>query len=267
MSVSNIKKIMQYILPLSKKAITIDDTVFDTARKSIILSPTFFYVDSCDSCGKCCCISENLLLTQTEYERLMAYTDQDFIDYGLEVENLHNLQNTIVPKKHIINGKEVTIYICPQRKQTMVIDTKDPNKERDVCYHLFKLKDGVYRCKIHPVRSITCRMPHTRIFHSSSGSTSIGISQYGRNWALGCQIQFRAPKDEAEFDEIKASKIAQFEYLNQVAEDINCETYIPDIIEYIKKTTYSNHTNRLGINLLPIFTANHSLFKNILEDS
>lgn len=264
MSVNNLSKIMQYLLPLSKKAITIDDEVFDTPRKSIILSPTFFDVDGCDSCGKCCCITENLLLTQKEYERLMAYTDQDFIDYGLQVENLHNLQNTIVPTKHIINGKEITVYICPERKQKMIIDTKDPEKEREVCYHLFKKEDGIYRCKIHPVRSITCRMPHTRVFHSSSGSTSIGISQYGRNWALGCGVKFRSPANKEEFDEQKSTKIAQFEYLKEVSDDLNIETYLPELIDYMKKCTFDNYKEMLGKNLLPIFTSNHSLFKNIV---
>ena len=266
MSVNNVSKILQYILPLSKKAITVDGEVFDTARKSITLSPSFFNVDGCNSCGKCC-VAENLLLTQKEYERLMAYTDQDFIDYGLNVEDLHNLQNTIAPVKHNINGKEITVYICPNKKQRMILETKDAENERDVCYHLFKKEDGVYRCKIHPVRSITCRMPHTRIFHSSSGATSIGISQFGRNWALGCNVEFDVPKDEAEFESIKASRIAQLEYLNEIAEDFNSETYIPDIINYVKNATFDNYRSMLGVNILPIFTANHSLVSSILKEN
>lgn len=263
MSVNNLSKIMQYMLPLSKKAITIDDEVFDTARKSLMLSPSFFAVDGCNSCGKCC-VSENLLLTQKEYERLMAYTDQDFIDYGLDVENLHELQTTIVPHKHMINGKEVTVYICPKKSQKMILETKDPEKERDVCYHLFKKEDNVYRCKIHPVRSLTCRMPHTRIFHSSSGSTSIGISQFGRNWALGCNVEFHNPETKEEFEEQKSTKIAQFEYMQEVAQSLNIETYLPELIEYTKKCTFENYRDMLGKNLLPIFTSNHSLFKDIV---
>lgn len=266
MSVNNLSKIMQYLLPLSKKAITIDGEVFDTKRKSLMFSSTFFNVDSCNSCGKCC-VTEKLLLTQIEYERLMAYTDQDFIDYGLEVENLHNLQNTIVPHKHVINGKEITIYICPIQKQRMILDTKDPEHERDVCYHLFRKEPGVYRCKIHPVRSITCRMPHTRIFHSSSGSTSIGISQFGRNWALGCGVEFRSPADAAEFEEQKSIKIAQLEYLKEISDSLNIETYLPELIEYAKKCTFDNYTDMIGKDLMPIFTANHSLFNSILKDN
>lgn len=255
---------MQYLLPLSKGPITIDGEVFDKPRERISLSPAFFNIDGCDSCGKCCCITENLLLTQHEYERLMTYKDQDFIDYGLQVENLHNLQNTIVPKKHVINGKEITVYECPERKQTMIVDTKNPEKERDVCYHLFKKEDGVYRCKIHPVRSITCRMPHTRVFANSHGSISIGISQYGRNWALGCGVKFRAPATNAEFEEVKASRIAQFEYLVAVANDLNCDTYYPELIKYVQKATFENYPELLGKNLMPVFTAKHGLFSNLL---
>lgn len=262
MSVNNLSKIMQYLLPLSKKAITIDGEVFDTPRKSLKLSHTFFDIDDCQGCGKCC-VPENLLLTQTEYNRLMAYKDQDFIDYGLQVEDLHNLQTTIVPTKYTINGKEITVYICQGKKQRMILDTKDPENERDVCYHLFKKAPGVYRCKIHPVRSITCRMPHTRIFHSSSGSTSIGISQFGRNWALGCHIEFKSPETAEEFESQKAVKIAQFVYLKEIAEDLNIETYLPDLIDYAQKCTFENYKDMLDINLLPIFTANHSLLKNI----
>ena len=107
-------------------------------------------------------------------------------------------------------------------------------------------------------------MPHTRVFHNSTGATSISISQYGRNWALGCGVKFHAPKDESEFEEQKATKIAQFEYLKEVSDDLNIETYIPELIDYMKKCTFINYKDMLGKNLLPIFTANHSMFKNLI---
>lgn len=262
MSVNNLSKIMQYILPLSKGLVTIDDQVFDKPKKRLSLSSTFFDVDDCLSCGKCC-VAENLLLTQFEYENLMNYTDQDFIDYGLDVTDLHTLQTTIVPKKYTINGKEITVYECPEKYQTRYLTTKRTDKEINVCYHLFEKREGVYMCKIHPVRSITCRMPHTRIFSNSQGTVSIGISQFGRNWALGCGVKFRSPKDEEEFESVKSSKIAQFEYLLQVAKDINCDTYLPELIDYMKRATFSNYHDLLGKDLLESFKSSHKIFGDI----
>lgn len=263
MSVNNIDKILQYILPVSKSNVIINDKVYEANVTRIQFSTSFFNIDDCYSCGKCC-VPENLLLTSTEYNKLMNYTDQDFIDYGLDVTDLHELQTTIVPKTYTVNGKEITLYECPHKKKQFMLPTKRTDREVDVCYHLFKKEDGVYRCKIHPVRSITCRMPHMRIFHNKSGSTSIGISQFGRNWALGCHVTFKVPETEEQFNAIKTSKIDQLKYLNQIAEDINCETYLPEMIEYISKATFENYAQFLGKNLIPIFNSNHSLFKDII---
>lgn len=187
-TMKNIDKILYYLTPLAKDTIVVDNKEIPIQRSSLKLSPTFFYKDTCISCGRCCgSVPEKIILTELEYQYMQSYSEQDFIDYKLNPEVLKLLKETMKPEIHTINGKEITIYKTTQPIQTIYLETKE--KEVLTCHFLFKYAEGQYRCGIHPVRSITCRFPHTAIYSNHHG-ISIGVKQYGRNWKLGCPTQF-----------------------------------------------------------------------------
>lgn len=241
----NLSKILSHLKPYCKYNLTIDGVVHEIDNKKISLSPSFFYVDDCICCGRCCgVVAESLVLTASEYKRLQDCTDQEFIDYDLDVERLHHLKEAMVAENHTIDGKEVTIYKDPTPSQMFYIETKQ--QERKTCPYLFRNKEGLYRCGVHPVRSITCRVPHMRTFHSSRGNTSLGVSQYGRNWAVDCPIKFRECNDAEEFENTKKSRLDTLEYLLRVANELNIDTYLPEVIEYAKQLTFENHKQMLG---------------------
>ena len=259
----NISKLLHYISPVCKAPIRVDGRVYDNQAKKLSFSPSFFYIDDCICCGTCCmCVPEMVVLTEHEYEKLLKCTDQEFIDYDLPVENLHSFRDTIEKESHYINDKEVFIYRCGQPLQTI----HNPYKDRDsnTCHYLFKNSEGLYRCGIHPVRSITCRVPHVRLFTNNKGSVSFAVSQYGRNWALGCPIKFKECEDEKQFNKIKGERLALLGYLNRVAHDLNCETYLPEMLNYIQNATFENHKQMLGKDILPLINTNTKSIGEIL---
>lgn len=249
----NVSKLLHYIVPVSKSDIVVDGKVHSHTLTKLQFSPSFFNIDDCVCCGVCCmCVPEMVVLTEHEYQRLLDCTDQEFIDYDLPVENLHTFRDTIAIEPHVINGKTINLYKCTQPLQT--IHNPYKNKDSNTCHYLFKNPQGLYRCGIHPVRSITCRVPHVRLFSNAKGSVSFGVSQYGRNWALGCPIKFKECANEDEFNVVKQQRLDLLNYLSRVAEDMNCETYLPDMISYISNTTFDNYKQFLGKDLLPMLS-------------
>ncbi|MBQ2856688.1 MAG: hypothetical protein IJE78_06130 [Bacteroidaceae bacterium] len=250
MSVNNLSKIIQHLEPLHIGPLVVDGKQYDRPKIWLKLSPTFFDVDSCFGCGKCCLhVAQNLVLTQSEYEHLMKCTENDFIEYGLDPSKLPILQNSMKPTHHVVNGKEITLYRDSSKLQSLYSSEQD--KQVDTCPYLFKNAEGLYRCGVHPVRSITCRMPHLRVFYTNHGCVSVGISQYGRNWRIGCEVQFQKCKAAEQFEQIKSQRIDQLKYLLRVAEDCNFNTYLPALIEYAQHATFSNYEQFLNRDIMP----------------
>lgn len=73
-------------------------------------------------------------------------------------------------------------------------------------------------------------MPHCRFYYSqSTRTTSIGLSQFGRNWKLRCPVEFGIEIDE---ESIK-SRMMWLRRLDAAARDLGVRTWIPEIEEYM----------------------------------
>lgn len=245
---NNLDKILQYLTVVLPHPITVDGEEISKPVEHIKLSSTFFHKDSCISCG-CCCLSEAGVYTQTEYNKIMSITKEAIDDYGLDFKFIEALREGTYAEQHEVNGKQVTIYKCNTAKNEMYIPGKDKVMPR--CRWQWEKRPGLFLCGIHPVRSITCMMPHLKMpYHKNSKSTSLCISQYGRNWALKCPITFSPPATEAEFEEIKESRIDKLVHLHTNAIELNIETYLPQIIEYIEKIPFDNYLDYTGKDIL-----------------
>lgn len=245
---NNLDKILHYILFFSREPIEVDGQIKDRKKTGIRLSSTFFHSDDCIQCGRCC-IGEDHVYTEHEYKHIMNCTKEEFDAEDLPVDRLYELQRNTFPEHHIINGKDIIVYVHKCPKTIMYIPAK--GKEKETCNWLFEDR-GLYRCGIHPVSSMTCDLPHTRMFHVKNGTVSIGTSQYGRNWAMGCPIEFFEPKDEDEFEYIKNRRITKLQSIEDCAKDMNITTFIPEVIDYIKPIMFENYELALGHDFIKI---------------
>lgn len=260
----NVSKIMWYLEKVAKQPITVDDKVYWKNVKSIKFNKTFFYTDDCISCG-CCCVCEDNVFTQHEYDIICNMTDEEFLSEhpNLNPQHLHQLREGIIKIDKTINGIITPIYVYKLKKTTYFVPSKGPNgKTVDRCTWQTHQGDKFY-CGIHPVESITCIIPHMRWFCNNKGSLSIGTSQYGRNWALGCPIKFNPPENEEQFESIKKSRIGKLEHLKRCADDLHVDTYLPEMIQYLSRLTFENHKFYLDRNILD--KRQHTLFELLGE--
>lgn len=243
----NLSKVLSYLVPLSKSVVIVDGKEVKNSATAIKLSTSFFLKDSCESCGSCC-VTESNLYTQSEYDRIMSATDQEFIDYGLDPQYLHTLRDGLIKEHHVINGKDVVTYVYLLKKTHFYLPVK--GKDIDRCSWLFTPDDNQhFYCHIHPVTSITCRMPHFRFVQVNGGSVSLGTTQFGRNWAMKCPVQL-IPSDETTFEDVKKAKLEKLKHLLRDANDLNIDTYLPEIIEYVQKIPFEHQLDYLGKNII-----------------
>lgn len=257
---NNIDKIMQYIQVLAKEPVEVDGKMYDRCRtiKKIQLSDTFFNVDGCTMCGCCDIVDEDNVYVQFEYDKIMSIEEPEFHSYNkdLDINELHRLREGIVKESHTVNGKEVPLYVF--KKQTNVVFVPRKGKEVRSCTWLTTLDGEHFFCNIHPVTSITCKMPHLKFRYSSASPTlSIGIFQYGRNWALKCPIILREPQSEGEWKYAYDNRKYKLEYLNRVADELGVETYLPDILSYLDTITYENYRSKLRVNIVNLDESYH----------
>lgn len=259
--VDNISKIMHYIQRVSKLPILVDGVECWEEPLRIKLGETLFDTDPCHCCGNCC-IPESNVFTQSEYDKIMNMTEEEFRaegyifdERGFDPSYLVKLKSKIREEKHIVNDKEISFYIYDREPNNMYLPNKTTeNKYRDRCVWMILDDDGLYKCHIHPVRSVTCDMPHIRFdWNSKSKMLTITTRQYGRNWALGCPAIFEPPKDEAQFNDIKKDRLRKFDHLKQCTEDLGIDintTYLPEIISYLEPLTFDNYRSKLGFDIL-----------------
>lgn len=241
MSVNNISKLLQYIEPLALNPISIDGIQYNNQAKSIKLNKNFLLGDSCDMCGKCC-INEANIFTESEYEKIIGMQEYNYNELGLNYENHINLIKCIKPINHNINGNNITLYKVDKQHNFMDIPDRG---YIDRCRFLVKKSDTMFVCGIHPVSSVTCDMPHLRFyFNRKTLNLSIGVGEYGRNWALKCPVKFGS--------DIIDYKLSKLNHLNQVCLDLGIETHLPKIIDYISGITINNFESKLDINILDV---------------
>lgn len=230
MSVESSLKILEYVNKVSKEPIVLNGEPFGTPpAEKVVLNDSFFYKDDCVMCGKCC-PNETTVWTEEGLTRIANATPHDFTKWELDPHVLTELLNRVDRKVVNINGKAVVFYVSDKddAKDAFRLEWPD-RKEQPRCHWLFE-KDGTYRCRIHPVRSVTCGMPHCRFFHNANTHTTIiGVSQFGRNWALKCPVEF-GPPDEASVQ----TRISWLERLYATAEDCGIDTFLPEIIHYLR---------------------------------
>lgn len=262
MSVNNIDKLMWYLRLVAKEPIHVDNKVYWVEKTEIRLQKTFFHTDSCISCG-CCCVVEDNVYTQHEYDKIMSITDAEFNSAhpDLDPANLHRLRKGIKQVNHIVNGITKPFYIYKKEPTTYFVPNKgETGKIVERCTWQTHQGEKFY-CGIHPVESITCALPHMKWFYVNRTHTiSIGTSQYGRNWALGCPIQFYPPANEEQFNEIKEARLDKFRHLNRNAEDLEIETWLPDMIRYTEGIPFDGYQRYLEKNIISELKDNKHLF-------
>lgn len=253
----NTSKIMWYLRLVAKEPIKVDGKEHWAGITGIKLAPTIFDTDGCEVCGDCCCVHEDNVYTQHEYDKIMNMTDEQFRaegyifgPEGFDPVWLNKLKGKLETEMHEINGKQIPFYISKvedvkltRSHQTV---TSKPDFEYPRCTYTRRDPDGLTKCSIHPVRSITCDMPHVRFIYRQNSSLSIGIVQYGRNWAMGCPVKFHAPKDQAEWQANKDNVLRKLKHLNQNAIDLQIDTYLLEVIEYLEAIPYENYESYLG---------------------
>ena len=90
-----------------------------------------------------------------------------------------------------------------------------------------------------------------RVFHNKkSGHVSITNSQFGRNWALGCLVEFAQPVTLEQFEAVKAGRLEKLNYLLKIADDFNVKTYLPEVIKYVEDIKFDNYQSYLNKNIL-----------------
>lgn len=260
MSVNNIEKLLQYLNVVAKNPIRIIDKhgneqVVGDKITAIKLNSTFFYSDSCNMCGGCCPAESNIY-TQSEYDKIQSIKQEEYDIWNLNFHQNEKLSSNLYPQIVNINGKDIAVYQYDKEPNDMFLPVR--NHELPRCTWCFQDNQGHYKCNIHPARSISCIMPHLRFFHrSGSNSTSMGLSQFGRNWLLGCSVKFTEPKSENEFETNKKNRIEKLKHLYQVGQDMNIDTYLLDVCEYIEKCDFEHYEEYLNNNCLE---AHHKLF-------
>lgn len=229
MSVESSIKILEYINKVAKEPILLNGEPFGYYPVDrVALNESFFFKDDCTMCGKCC-PNETTVWTEEGLRRMMNSTQEDFTKWGLNFYVIQEIARRITEQVVDINGKEVAFYVSDKDPASEAFRLEWPDrKEQPRCHWLFE-KDGTYRCRIHPVRSVTCGLPHCRFFHSqATHTTSIGVSQFGRNWRLKCPVEF-GPFDEASTQ----TRILWLERLHATAEDCGIDTFLPEILKYL----------------------------------
>lgn len=229
MSIESSYKLLEYVNRVSKVPMIVNSELFGHAPPSkVTIRPSFFLKDSCNMCGKCC-PNETTAWTAEGYTRLISEPASTFVRFGLNPSVKDAILAGVVQTEIDVNGKLVPIWVHPadSRKDAKRLSWLD-RAEVARCHWLFEVA-GTHRCSIHPVRSITCGLPHVRfIYTAKTNHTTIGTSQFGRNFRLKCPIEFKEVDEQS-----TQTKIMWLKRLNDCANDFGVPTFLPEIIDYL----------------------------------
>lgn len=239
MSIDSSTKILEYINKVSKEFMIVDGNAFGYAPVDrVVLNESFFLKDDCKMCGKCC-PNETTVWTKEGLDRINSAVPADFERWGLDFSSVDEIRSRMKTVVHSINGKNIEFYVSDRDSNSEAFKLSwDDRKGQMRCHWLFE-KEGTYRCRIHPVRSVTCGMPHCRFFHSETAhetTTTIAVSQFGRNWALKCPVEFNEVDEES-----VQTRILWLQRLNDSANDVGVETYLPEILDYLNAGNRAPH--------------------------
>lgn len=241
----NIDKVLFYMKLITSEPLYLDGDLISDRKNKFKLSSTFFNSDDCVACGRCC-VPEKPLYTMTEYVHIMSATKAEFdADNHLPFEEpVKKLRDSLKEEVYNINGKDVSVWVSQVEPQKDVVPS---GKHRDSCAFLWQRDDSHWVCSIHPLSSVTCDMPHLRLFYSKSHDTvSFAMSNYGRNWAIGCPVEFYAPQSEEEFEYNKKNRLRKIYRLIQTADDLNIPTELTKLAQYVEKVPFDNYESYLN---------------------
>lgn len=240
-----ISKLFEVISRISKNDIDIEidgKHLHYEKPKKIKISPTFFYADGCECCSRCCG-NYGHILTESEYNNVIQQADK-----------YEELLSFLEPSLISVNGKEITIYKDAPRLNGLTIKTA--RSERPACYWSYK-EGEKYLCKIHDMRTFTCRMPHMMFrYCANTKTTNIGIYDFGRNWALGCPYILRI----GNLDTLQQN-IFKLKYSKQIATDLGLDTYVDECLSVLKSYTKNFTEFKVPQNPLNVYVRT----PNILE--
>lgn len=265
MHLNNEKKILSYILPFMKSPIVIDGESLYSPVNKIQIGTSFFNTDSCQVCGECC-VADDSIFMQFEYDIIQQMTPEEFRDSGkmyspegFDPTNFIKLKNNLIDETHVINGKEIHLYRYPKESINFYRSHRWPEPViRPSCTWIGTDKSNYGKCTIHTVTSITCKLPHLKVIERTNGTTSLTVGAYGHNNYICCPITFPEPRDEEEFKINKADRLDKLALLNKAAKDLNCtDNYIEYTMDYIDQISYDSYKDHYRVNILKL---PHKLF-------
>lgn len=238
MSIESSAKLLEYINRVAKVPLVVNGEPFGhEPPKKVTIRQSFFLKDSCTMCGKCC-PNETTAWTQEGIHRILDEPAETFFKFGLDPAVKEAIYQNVEDVVINVNGKDVRMWVHPADDNKTANRLSWPDRaETTRCHWLFE-KDGTHRCSIHPIRSITCGLPHVRFLYTAkTNHTTIGTLQFGRNFRLKCPVKF------TEFDEESVqTKILWLKRLNNCAIDMGVPTFLPEIISYLENGGRSEAT-------------------------
>lgn len=229
--------ICKHIADLAKERVEIHGQgicIESEGVEEVRINATFFQKDTCYGCGLCCtnydtCFFPNELEYISSVERLIEFDEKN-----LPIENQHKLFDLLEKQTILVNGVEHQLYVVPPLKPKEIDLYLRAN--RPACRWIIPRETGEMHCGIHPIRSITCGLPHMNIIRASRGSsdnTVISHRQFGRNHQLGCKVPIGSSHPQ-EFDkQTFDTNIYWLTRLKEAADSIGVQTWLPEVIDYL----------------------------------
>lgn len=231
MSISSLDKTLHYMNCASKgnhKLSFAGNNYEMTASNEFIIRTSMFFKDECISCGQCC-RNYDTIMFPTDLDEIKRKSDAGQEQYKFYLDNCAELPI-------IVDGKEYKYYSVPPMTSKDSHDIWTNGNTSLNCRWIF-LKDNKKYCRIHEYRCITCGFPHMEMWtNPSRNSGFLGHKQFGRNFRLGCQVDIKRPLDQETLND----NIYWLERLNIVANYFNIDTYLPEVINFLKTVDVNN---------------------------
>lgn len=249
MSLHNIDKILSYVNNVAKSDFKVEGKVYHYTCRDIFISPTIFLKDGCEMCGRCD-VPQNIVLTRSEYQMLCDYDLDNLKSYdpSLPKDYMEKLKHDLHPDSaEIVSIDSKGNENISTKHDFVFYEASTPFSYRYTndrgfqvaCAYAIQLRPGYIGCGIHPVRSITCRMPHLHIAHNEKHGSYIRVMQFGRNWLLGCPFKFQVPYTDTEFQSCKSSVIDKLNRLKLVCDDTGIDTWMNEILDTVHKLEFT----------------------------
>lgn len=229
--IPSIEKTLHYLNSVSKDnhKITYCGLTYEmTAKKSFGIRPTTFYKDECLSCGQCCRNYDTVMFPSDMPEiKRRAEEGQEPYQFYLDNCNEYSVY---------IDGKECRFFSVPPMTAKDNHDIWTTNHKVLNCRWIF-LRDGKKLCRIHEYRCITCGFPHMELYYNHEHDVGfLGHKQFGRNHQLGCTVDLKRPMDTETLED----NLYWLGRLQVVADYFDLRTYLPEIIEFLKRVDISD---------------------------